>query len=455
MSSRELAYQVETFSDELARLRGTRYRHPSGLCVEVLHKPNFVRQFAAFGVPYGSSMQAYLNEAGEHVEIIPGSAHYLEHCIFDRGEEGGLMATLSALGFESNAFTGYRQTVYFISGVEQKTGDFEQAFFQMLAALQTPTLDENRIELERGIISAELAQYDDQPMSVAYRRLMHNLYTQWGDRNDIGGTQTDIAAITGSQLKAIWQHFYQPSEMKVVLCGDFSNERIEAILKRYLELCQALPKRAFQAIREEETLAVHCAEETLYLEVEVPMFLLGVKRLFKEQISELDLARKQLSLNLLLEALFGEGAKFYQELYEQQLLNESFDIDYSQNADGGVLFVSGELPQGEAKLGELLEAVQILQRPEDWTKQEVDAPFFERLKRKALGHYLHSMDSIYSSGLARIQALLTQKSDLAYPEVVAQSNFALAQAELEFLKHNEAYALIKVLPKGEKNGIHG
>ena len=93
-------------------------QHPSGLRIFVCPKP-LRGAYAFFGTRFGSMDRTYRNAAGETVEMPDGVAHFLEHKLFDETPEGDPSARLSALGAESNAYTGYEKTVYFINAAER------------------------------------------------------------------------------------------------------------------------------------------------------------------------------------------------------------------------------------------------------------------------------------------------------------------------------------------------
>ena len=81
----------------------------NGLEVRIIHKPGFVSSCAYFGTPYGA-LDAYQIVDGKEVRIPLGSAHFLEHKLFE-DEEGDILGQFTRLGANANAFTSYEQTV--------------------------------------------------------------------------------------------------------------------------------------------------------------------------------------------------------------------------------------------------------------------------------------------------------------------------------------------------------
>ena len=120
--------------------------HSTGLTVKLLPFPGFARKFAAAAIPFGSVHTAF-RQNGRLVAVPAGTAHFLEHCIFSRDEDGGLAGRLAELGASANAYTTYDHTLYYFSTVNH----VEAAFTQWLDAVFRPSLDEARVTAERPI----------------------------------------------------------------------------------------------------------------------------------------------------------------------------------------------------------------------------------------------------------------------------------------------------------------
>ena len=86
--------------------------------VIVIPKPGLQRKYATFSTRYGSNERRFALHEGGAVEIPAGTAHFLEHQLFDQPEKN-VLQELSALGVNPNAYTGRYYTVYLISAVER------------------------------------------------------------------------------------------------------------------------------------------------------------------------------------------------------------------------------------------------------------------------------------------------------------------------------------------------
>lgn len=438
------AFNLDIKTDPFSGLSYGEYQHRCGLRLLLQPKPGFVRKFAAFGIPFGSIYKNYIDEEGQSRAIPAGSAHYLEHCIFSRDDEGGLMGKLSALGCQANAYTSYVQTVYYFSG----TAAFGEAFHIYLDALLHPYLEEDRIIAERGIIGAELDMYKDDPDSFAFHSLMNKLYLLHGAKDDIGGTRESIATIDAHTLKQIWALFYSPSQMQIVVVGDFSEEEQKTLLR---ELDRVLSAQTWAAAvnyrHPEEPAAIELAKLRLELAVENPSFILGIKDPYPFTKSPLDpiaLGKRTMSTALYLDSIIGEGSSLYTKLYEEGLINDSFTAQYLCEDSFAFFLLSCETEQPAEAAERILE----LLRAELKSAQE-PGEIFTIQKKASLGHLLRAIDGVDSLGMTLMQAHMAGLELGEYARIIDQVSIAEAKASLSFLKNDALRVTVLVAAKGE------
>lgn len=89
-------------------------RHPSGLTVMVYPKEGYSTTYAIFGTNYGS-IDTYIKTAGSEPRPIPeGTAHYLEHKLFE-SEELDAFERFAKTGASANAYTSFDKTCFLFS----------------------------------------------------------------------------------------------------------------------------------------------------------------------------------------------------------------------------------------------------------------------------------------------------------------------------------------------------
>ncbi|MGN1120444.1 MAG: insulinase family protein, partial [Oscillospiraceae bacterium] len=123
---------IEKIYSDIVRETCLKYVHPSG--VSVFMFPMDKRSACAqFGVRFGSMDNRYRTQDGGITEVPDGTAHYLEHKLFE-SEEKDTFALFAQTGASCNAGTSYESTVYYFSS----TGEFEKNLEILLNFVQSP-----------------------------------------------------------------------------------------------------------------------------------------------------------------------------------------------------------------------------------------------------------------------------------------------------------------------------
>ena len=121
--------------------------------------------------------------------------------------------------------------------------------------------------------------------------------------------------------------------------------------------------------------------------VSMPKLLLGFKEL-GIPASGAEFVAWTLASELALEVLFGRSSDTYRELYEQQLIMDDFGAAYDVGPGIGYCTVGGETPDPERLLSVVLERIQ------KWRRDGIDAADFEREKRRFLGSFIATFNSL-------------------------------------------------------------
>ena len=443
------------------------YQHDSGLHLIYMEKKAFRERFAAVGVNVGAAVLDFAAADGERRRLMPGSAHYLEHCLFDRDDEGGLVRRISDLGCDANAYTSYTETVFHVSGFER----CPEAFLCLLDALLQPQLDAARLDAERGIIRSEIEMYRDEPLTRAYMQLLHNLYRGESVRNDIAGTLDDIEAIRPDMLQALVRQFYTPARFRICLCGDFDavegemdtflNE-LDARLNRFSRQRPSQPANPTTVHIQAEDAEVVQETMDLWFDVENPLILWACKRLLppvpdtqasglryvggapRQTLDIRDLQREELSVDFYLESLFGDCTDWYEKAYQEGRIHERFSVRYVSEGTAAYLLIVAEsdsLDEAENLSAEVRERLrEALLTPVSAEGQRL----FQILQKGAIGRYLRALDSVEEAGAAALRDFLvglTPKESLA---ALQQANEEDARRVLAFVLEDGAAATVRV-----------
>lgn len=435
------AFKKQSQTDPMTGKTLATYRHNCGLIVKVLPRPGFSRRFAAVTVPYGSIHTSF--ETNGRINIVPaGTAHFLEHCIFSRDDDGGLLGKLSGLGATANAYTSHTHTMYYFSTVHH----FEQALGQYLEAILNPYLETDRIEAERPVILAELDQYQDDPDSRCFNGLLECLYARHPVREDIGGTAESVSSITSDDLKTVWRSFYQPESIVLTLAGDFDLDMLLGQLDDFLRrgsLSRPLPQRAGRLILPEEPEWPAAPGRILRMDVKTPTFLVGIKDPSilpgREQVGRM-LAMRQRAARLYLDTLLSPVSELHDQLYGAGLINDSFDFHYSCEESYAYLICGGESTQPDKAAETLIEGlINHFAKP-------ADPVLFEIQKRAAAGDFVRSLDSVDHSGMVEAQCSLNGIDLFDYPGIYDMIDFTTAREMMRFLSDRACYSVAVLMP---------
>lgn len=355
---------------------------PSGLTVQVLPKPGFVKKYGTFATRYGGLDSSFwVPGEDERTDVPDGIAHFLEHQLFAE-EDGDAMDRFSRLGAGSNAFTTHTSTTYLFSATEH----FEEALGILLDFVQHPYFTEAGVRKESGIILQEIRMYQDDPRWRIDFNLRQALYVRHPFRLDVAGTPESIGRITRDLLERCYRTFYHPSNMVLTVVGDVEPERVVELVAADQARRGTPPQAPIRRFRPEEPDRIERRRAEARMPVARPWVAVG----FKERggwAAGLETVRRDLVTSLLLELLFGRGSDFYARAYEEGLIDGSFGAGYTGDEDFGMSVAEGQSDEPERLVEELLAEVERARR------QGVDAARFEALRKKLLGGLVQELDS--------------------------------------------------------------
>jgi zinc protease len=166
-----------------------------------------------------------------------GFAHFVEHMAFNgstRVPEGEMIKLLErqglAFGADTNASTGYEQTIYRLDLPRGDPALLDTALMLMRETASELSFDPKAIARERGVILAERRDRN----TWQFRNLVDQIEflnpdARYGKRMPIGAEET-IAAATAERLKAFWRREYVPAQTTLIVVGDFDPVAVEAAI---------------------------------------------------------------------------------------------------------------------------------------------------------------------------------------------------------------------------------
>lgn len=415
----------------------------NGLKVFLMPKKDYLKKYAIYATNYGSNDNKFVPIGEGEFQVFPeGIAHFLEHKLFEE-PDGNIFDKFSQLGSYVNAFTNFNQTAYLFSCTDR----FYENLELLVSFVQQPYFTDENVNKEKGIIEQEIRMYDDSADWKVYFNCLEGLYQNHPVKIDIAGTVESINKINKEELYKCYNTFYNPKNMILFMVGDIDfPEALDIIEKNQREDLKRLEgeiKREYP--QEPEAINKKKIEE--HLPVATPMFNIGFKD-FDIGYDGDKLIYKEILTNILLEMLFGESTEFYNQLYEEGLINNSFGAQYVAHKDYGHTIMGGESEKPEVVLDRILDYID-KQKYVGLSKDN-----FNRIKKKAIGNHVMNYNSIEYIGNSFIGHYFNNSSILNYLEIMEKVKFE--DLENRFKQHLtlDNYTLSLISPKWFIDIVH-
>ena len=352
----------------------------NGLTIMVIPKSNTQKKYIIYGTKYGSVDNKFIVPGEENVTEVPnGIAHFLEHKMFEQENGTNSLDTLTSLGVSANAYTTNDHTAYLF----ESTSNFYEALDEFMDYIQHPYFTDENVKKEQGIIGQEIAMYDDYPEWKVYLNSMKAMYSINPVNIDITGTKESISKITKEILYKCYNTFYHPSNMAVVICGDFEpKEIIEQIQKR---LVKKEEHEEIKRIYEKEPENIVQKEIEEKMEVSMPMFVIGYKD--KKEENE-NIVKKHIAIEIILNILIGKSSTLYKELYKDGLLISEPTLEYEFSNTYAHVIITGNSINPKEVLKKLRKRIQ------EKIEQGIEQEEFERIKKTIYGDYVKEYNEI-------------------------------------------------------------
>lgn len=352
--------------------------------------------YISISVKYGSKVRKYkINN--KTFDVIPGSAHFLEHKVMALSENPEISKRINDLGSLANAWTSYIGTNYNIFGSINLIENLKL----LLDIFYKISINEKSVEEEKGIIGEEIDMEKDNINGLMYNHLYKNLFNDSYVKNTVVGERTDIEKITAKDLNKIYNDFYTSNNTFIIVTGSFDNEEVMNTIKSYMKEInlkqREVPKRIKD--REKETVPVKYEEIKKDAEdVRVKYAIKINKKIFGIKNDTLLLYYLQLILN----SNFTATSLLYEKYKNDNIMinmssNVSFIDDYA------VLCINAFTNDGN----KFIENIE-----KDVKKLSISETEFERKKKGYLKRYIMDFENIEDIEYnISVQLLLNNKID--------------------------------------------
>ena len=300
-------------------------RLENGLTVMIIPKKDVQKKYLILGINYGSNDSSFIAQGETEITEVPkGVAHFLEHKMFEK---------------------------------------------------------------EKGIIGQEIGMYDDYPEWKVYLNALEAMYHNNPVKLDITGTVETISQINKDILYKCYNTFYTPSNMAMVVCGDFEPELlIEEIKKRTI---MKENKGDIKRIYPDEPENVVKNKVIQKMEVSRPLYTIGIKCnvLGLDDLPEKAI-RKHIAIQILMNIIFGESSPLYRRLYDSGNISYTPNMDYEFTKRYAHILLTGQANNPEVLYDEFKKMINQL-------KQEgIKEEDFVRIRKMIYGDYIKEYNDV-------------------------------------------------------------
>lgn len=389
----------------------------NGLTVIIIPKKGIQKKYIIWGTHYGSNDNKFVVPGEEApLEVPKGVAHFLEHKMFEQENGKNSLDVLTSIGVSANAYTTNDHTAY----LYECTDNFYEALDEFMDYVQHPYFTDENVEKEKGIIGQEINMYDDYPEWKVYINALDAMYNIHPVKLDITGTVETISHIDKDILYKCYNTFYNPSNMCMVISGDFKpKDLLEEIKKRLIDK----PKQSeIKRIYEQEAENIVQEKIEANMNVSKPIFMIGIK--CKEPENKV---KTHIAIEILLNMLIGESSYLYKELYKDGYLFTTPSLSYEFGDNYAHILISENANNPEDVYQKLKAKI------EEFKAKGLNKADFERIKKMIYGEYIKSYND--AGDIARMFLADFMKGINSFDYIEEIENVDISFAE-EVLKEN-------------------
>lgn len=289
---------------------------PNGLEVFMYPLETAKNFYLTMNVKFGSVDTEFRKGNSKVYTTVPnGTAHFLEHQMFQESDGKTAFETFAKMGSSVNAFTTYNYTSYEVVA----SNNFKENLEYLLDYVQNPVFQAGSVSKEKGIIKEEIKMYDNTPNAVLNFGLEYNLNKTDRHKYTISGTVDDIKEISAETLEKCYDTFYIPSNMFMVLTGRFSPWEALAIIKEN-QSNKSFPSKSKITKRvPRETVEVDKEYEEREMDVSVPKLKIGYK-IDKARFKGFGDTLLKVYLDAILQIKFGPTSDLLEKLLDENLI---------------------------------------------------------------------------------------------------------------------------------------
>ena len=393
----------------------------NGMTIEVIPKHNTNKKYIIWGTKFGSNDNHFIEpNTGKEIKVPDGVAHYLEHKMFEQESGIDSLYTLMALGLDANAYTTNDHTAYLFGGID----NFYEGLDELMDYVQHPYFTDENVNKERGIIGQEIQMYDNEPEWKLYLNAMKCLYKNNPITLDVAGSKESISHITKEILYSCYNTFYHPSNMVMIISGDFEPEKIIEEVKKRLLKKEKMGKieRIYPPFEND----INQKKIVETMNINMPLYMIGYRDFMQSESA----VKKDVALKLIFDSLLGKCSDKYQELYEKGLIMDEMDDDYEFSDIYAHEIISGESKNVDEVYEEVTNTLE---------NGNVTEDVLSRSKKRLYGEIVSRFDDVEQIGRTFLQNEIKGINSFEYIDVLDKIDLNyINKIQKEILKKDKA-----------------
>lgn len=370
----------------------------NGLNVYMIPNNKISNVYATYTTAYGSYDSEFIPIGGnEYIKVPDGIAHFLEHKMFEQEDGVDPFTFFSKNGADVNAYTSFFGTTYLFSGTDK----FIENLKYMLNYVESPYFTDDNVEKEKDIILQELKMHKDNPYRAGEIKIIENSFVINPIRIPVIGTEQSIKSITKEDLYTCYSTFYNPSNMILVITGNFNpNETIKEIKnvedKRKVETSDKIISKQY-----DEPDNVFKENDILNLSVGTPKVFIGIKINIENLLKVYDKSILLRYLNIYMNIKFGDVSQIQEDLVNKDIINTDIGIDKIYTDKHILYMIYADTNKEDEFISYILEALK---------DRNIDELDFIRKKKNYLASNISISDNIYSLNEKIVNEYLLNKN---------------------------------------------
>ncbi|OFZ28459.1 MAG: zinc protease [Bdellovibrionales bacterium RIFCSPHIGHO2_01_FULL_40_29] len=162
-----------------------------------------------------------------------GISHFIEHLVFkgsDKYKVGEIANIVEASGGELNAYTSFDQTVFYVTISKSYSDVALDVISQMMGY---PLFDPAEVDSEREVVCEEIKMGKDSPQRRSSQLLFSTAFKKHSYGIPVIGYDKNVRSWSAKKIKSFYQSRYVPSNMFLVVSGDFEISEMKEKVSQY------------------------------------------------------------------------------------------------------------------------------------------------------------------------------------------------------------------------------